>query len=95
VLKRERRKDCPLLPPCRPIPLAELMSEEFLSRILTLRTRLTRNKSAELARAACEEHQALKRELLHSPEVKADLQHSCCANGVISVVLASTFAGVP
>jgi hypothetical protein len=36
----------------------------------------TRNRSAELARAACEEHQALKRELLRSPDVKADFQRT-------------------
>jgi hypothetical protein len=44
-----------------------------------MRARLTRNRSAELARAACEEHQALKRELLRSPDVKADLQRTAAA----------------
>jgi hypothetical protein len=67
-LKREREKDRPIPLPCRPLPLADLTSEEFPSRILKLRIRLTRNRSAELARAAFEEHQALKRELLPSPE---------------------------
>jgi hypothetical protein len=74
VLKRERKKDLPIPLPCRPLPLADLTSEEFLSRILKLRIRLTRNRSAELAGAACEELQALKRGLLRSPAANADLK---------------------
>jgi hypothetical protein len=35
---------------------------------------LTRNRSAELARAACEEHQALKSDCLRSPAAKDDLK---------------------
>jgi hypothetical protein len=76
VLKRERRKDRLIPLPCRPLPLVDLTSEEFLSRILKLRTRLTRNTSAEIARAACNEHQALKRELLRSPDAKAGLKRA-------------------
>jgi hypothetical protein len=79
VLKREREKDRPIPLPCRPLPLADLTSEEFLSRILKLRKRLTRNMSAELARAACEEHQAPKRELLRSPATKADLKRAAAS----------------
>jgi hypothetical protein len=79
VLKREREKDRPIPLPCRPLPLADLTSEEFLSRILKLRKLLTRNRSAELARAACEEHQALKRELLRSPAAKADLKRAAAS----------------
>jgi hypothetical protein len=37
---------------------------------------LTTNRLAELSRAACEDHQALKRELLRSPDVKIDLQRT-------------------
>jgi hypothetical protein len=48
VLKRERRKQRPIPLSCRPLPLAELTSEEFLSRILKLRTRSTRNRSLNL-----------------------------------------------
>jgi hypothetical protein len=79
VLKREREKDRPIPLPCRPLPLAYLTSEEFLSRILNLRIRLTRNRSAELARAACEEHQALKLELLRSPAAKADFKRGAAS----------------
>jgi hypothetical protein len=96
VLKRERRKDCHIILPFRPLPIADLTSEEFLSQILKLRTRFTRKRSAELARAACEENQALKRELLRSPEFEGRFAaHSCCANGVIIVLLASDFARIP
>jgi hypothetical protein len=79
VLKQERSKDRPIPLPCRPLPLTDLTSEEFLSRILKLRARLTRNRSAEFVRAACEEHQALKRELLRSPDAKAELKHAAAA----------------
>jgi hypothetical protein len=54
MLKRERRKDCPIPLPSRPLPLADLTSEEVPSRILKLRTRLTRKRSTELASAAGE-----------------------------------------
>jgi hypothetical protein len=76
VLKRGRRKDRPVPLSCRPLPLADLTSEVVQSRILKLRTRLTRNRSAERARAACDEHQALKRELLRSPDVTDDLNRA-------------------
>jgi hypothetical protein len=56
-----------------------LTAEEFLNRILKLRIRLTRKMLAEVARAACEEHQALKRELLHPPAAKADLKRTAAS----------------